>query len=136
MAKFRDFFIYEVNFGNIATAGVSTQTIQIQADSDFEWVMATCMGYEHSASEPISNASLIPVNVTIQDTGSGRQLFSLAVPIQMFAGDGRQPFILPTPHLFASRASVQCVATSFGTSNTYDNISLALIGNKVYDVPG
>lgn len=133
-----DFYIYLANIGNLTDASGSTPSatvnIQIQADSSFEWIMSTVYGNEHGATEPFGDGVLLPITVQITDSGAGRQLFSAPVPITMFCGNGKQPFILPVPKLFMAMSNIQVVATNFDTAQQYDNINLAFIGRKLWNV--
>lgn len=127
-----DFYVYSAQFGNMAAAATALQNLQVQADSDFEWIMSTCYGNLHGGTEPFSDAILLPINIQILDSGSGRNLFSAALPISCIAGSGKQPFILPVSRLFMSRSNISVSATNFDASNQYDNIVLNFIGRKIF----
>lgn len=128
-----DFFIYPASIGTLLTGASGQTNFQVQADSDFEWIMTTCYGNLNGAAEPISDASLLPINIQISDNSSGRNLFNFGIPASMFAGNGKQPFILPVPRLFKSRTNVNVLATSFG-AGTFNNILLAFIGRKIWQM--
>lgn len=127
----QDFYIYEALFGNMAALASTTQNVQIQSDSDFEWIMSTCYGVLHGQTVPFTVIPL-PINIQIVDSGSSRQLFNSAVPITSIAGDGRQPFILPVSKIFQSYSNIQVIATSFDGTNVYDFVSLNFIGRKLF----
>lgn len=126
-----DFFIYLANFGNMAAAAAVPLQIQTDADSTFVWVMASVFGFVHGDTAPFTNNIQIPINVLITDGGSSRNLFSAAVPITSFAGDGRQPFILPQPRRFAPHSTINLSAVNNG-ADQYDQVQLSLIGYKVW----
>lgn len=128
-----DFFTYSINIGSITTLATSTQQINIQADSDFEWVMSTASGNLNGNSEPWTDACVIPITVTIVDSGSGRQLMNSAMPMSGLAGTGKQPFILPIPRRFNAKSTVTLVFTSFSAS-TWDHLFFNMIGRKIFDV--
>lgn len=131
-----DYYIYVVLFGNMAPGVQSTQNIQIQADSDFEWIEATCFGNLHGGAAPFLDSILMPITVQIQDGGSGRQLFSAPAPITSIAGNGKQPFILPESRVFKSRTNIQLTGVNIDAANTYDNVYLNLIGRKIFQFGG
>jgi hypothetical protein len=127
----QDFYIYTAAFGNLAALGTNTQNVQIQSDSDFEWIEATYFGVLHGQTAPFTTIPL-PVNITLVDSGSSRQLFNAPLPLSSFAGDGRQPFILPVSRLFKAYSNIQATATSFDAANVYDFVSLNFIGRKLF----
>jgi hypothetical protein len=128
----QDFYIYTATFGSIAPGGNSQQNIQIQSDSDFEWIEATAFGFLHGATPPYIDNILLPINISLVDSGSSRQLFNAPIPLTQFAGNGRQPFILPVSRLFKAYTNIQVVAVSLDPVNTYDFLSLNFIGRKLF----
>jgi hypothetical protein len=128
----QDFFIYQALFGSFTTNAVAQANIQIQSDSDFEWIESTFYGNMRGATAPFLDNALIPVNIQMVDSGSSRQLFSAAIPLTTFAGTGKQPFILPVSRLFKAYSNIQLSASSFDGTNTYDNVSLNMIGRKLF----
>lgn len=128
----QDFFIYIASFGNLAPLASVNVNIQIQADSDFEWIESTCYGNLSGQTPPFTDASLLPVNITLVDSGSARILFSQPIPITTFAGTGKQPFMLPVTRLFKSFSNLQITAASFDAANTYNFVSLLFIGRKLF----
>lgn len=128
----QDFYIYTANFGNLAPNAISAQSVQIQSDSDFEWIQSTCYGNLHGETPPFLDNQLLPIDITLVDSGSSRQLFSAAIPITSFAGTGKQPFILPVTRLFKAYSNLQVTAASIDGTNTYDNVSLNFIGRKLF----
>ncbi len=128
----QDFYIYTAAMGNFAPAATATVNIQIQSDSDFEWIEATCYGNLHGATAPFLDNILLPINFTLIDSGSSRQLFNAPIPVTTFAGTGKQPFILPVSRLFKAYTNIQVIGTSFDATNTYDFVSLNFIGRKLF----
>jgi hypothetical protein len=127
-----DFYIYSASFGNMAAGAVTQTNVQIQADSNFEWVETTCYGNMATATPPFNDQVLLPINITLVDSGSSRQLFSLPIPLTSFAGNGRQPFILPVSRIFQARANIQITAQNFDGANAYNNVFLNFIGRKLF----
>lgn len=128
-----DFYVYAVNFGNIAALATVTRQVTVQADSNFEWIMSTAYGNLNGATPPYTDNVLLPINLLIVDSGSSRQLFSDPVPLPSIAGTGKQPFILPVPRLFMAKSTIQLTAQNFDGTDTYDNVRLHLIGRKLFE---
>lgn len=126
-----DFYTYSTFIATLAAGATSNQTIQIQADSDFEWVMSTWFAYKDGQAEPFIDGMQVPVTVLITDGGSGRQLMSGAVPISTIAGNGKQPFINPIPRKFMAKSTVNLTFTNFDAGQ-YDNIYFNMIGRKLF----
>lgn len=127
----RDWFSYPFNIGTIAATGVVNQTIQIQADSAFDLMQITAQGNLNGASEPWPSNVILPFTIMLTDTGTGRNLMNTPVPINMIAGRGELPFILPQNRIFAPKATIQIQCTGYG-GGTYNNIFVNLIGAKLF----
>src|SRR3990167_6061714 len=97
---FEDFFVYGATFTSIAAAAVQTQNIQIQADSAFKWTHAS-MECDLAGVTYTQEATPVPLcSLQITDSGTGRQLFSQAIPLSAIFGSGQLPFVLPVPRGF------------------------------------
>lgn len=130
-----DFFVYQADFSALAPNTPQTATINIQADSHFKWVMATYDADIAAAAFTEANAPVPNVTVQITDTGSGRNLFSSAVPVPSIFGRGQLPFVLPLPRIFAARSSISITAANYDAAETY-NLKLSLVGMKLFDIGG
>lgn len=127
-----DFFIYEFpTFTSIAAGGNQTNNVIIQADSDFLIEKLTFQSDIAGATQNDSTRLVPNATVLITDTGSGRQLSSLAVPITAFFGTGQEPFILPKPKRIAARSTLQAIIVSFEAAVVL-TIRLSLIGRKIF----
>lgn len=127
----KDFYIYRTEYDTLEAGTTQTQNFTVEADSDF---MMHKLTYEaDDAGDPIDfcTAPLPLVKVLITDTGSGRQLSQAAIPVTSYFGDGRLPFIMPTPKLFMARSVVQVQCENFSGDTTYD-LRLAFIGYKIF----
>jgi len=145
LEKRRDFYVYDSIALALAAAGNATDTIQIEADSNFVLqkltFMATVLDLAASLSTNptvlfttgLTDSQRILPNVGVQliDTGSGRQLMQNPIPIPSLFGTGQLPFILPNPRLFMRNSTIQIAYTNFDTVNGY-NVRLSFIGYKVY----
>ncbi len=129
--KRRDFFVYTLQFSDLAAGAATQGAIQIQADSDFELSKFTMFADIAEAVETEATRVLPLVTIQITDTGTGRALFNAPLPIPAIMGDGRIPFILPVPKIFSANASVAIEVANFSAATEY-NIRLALIGAKIF----
>lgn len=127
----QEYSAYAVSFAALAPGTTQNGAIQIQADSAFRWYSATLYATIANAAFTRQAQPVPSVNVQIVDTGSGRQLFSQAVPVPSVFGYGDLPFILPVPREFKERSSVQFTVANFDAAVTY-NLTLVLIGAKLF----
>jgi hypothetical protein len=131
----KDWFIYELDFADLAPGDVQTQSFTIETDSNFLWqqgVYAANIGFAayEIGTQPIPN-----IAVAIQDTGSGRNLTSSSVPVQNFFGLGREPFYLLLQRWFRSNSTVKVTVNNYDSTDTY-NLNLSFIGTKYFYYPG
>ena len=127
----KEFYIYTATFTGLAAAGTDTFQIPVQADSDFLLEKLTYQADIAAAAQTDGTRVIPNVTCLITDTGSGRQLSDIAVPIPSYFGTGQVPFILPAPRKFKASSVIQVNVTNFDAAVTY-NIRLAFIGHKVY----
>ncbi len=136
----KDFYVYEEDFTTgtnnaVAAGATATGNINIQADSDFVLQKLTYFA-DISAAVQTDSSRVIPLmTAQIKDTGSGRDLFEVALPVSNVFGTGVLPFILPTPKLFLARSTIAITVTNFSASTTY-NLRLSFIGYKVFRMGG
>lgn len=144
MSKRRDFYIYEAH-ATVTASGTGTDTIQIEADSNFilekmvHWTTVSGLAPNLSTATTIlftgglTDQQIIQPNMLVQitDTGSGRNLMSNPIPIPSTFGSGKLPFILPHPRIFLRNTTIQISFTNADTVNGYVT-RLAFIGYKVY----
>lgn len=130
-----DFFVYNVNYADIAPGDTQQGNIQIQADSAFKWTAAAMQADTDEAAYTEATRPLPLCTLQIVDTGSGRQLFFNPLPIETIFGSGGLPFILPVPRIFMARSNISLTLTNFDAAVTY-NVRLQLIGTKVFQYGG
>lgn len=124
----RDFFVYNTVHQNIAPTNANTQTITIQADSDFQLEKLT---YFAESDHTTASGRTIPAcQVLIVDTGSGRQISDMSFPIANLFGTGEIPFVLKQPKIFLSRSTLNVTVTNFGSSPI--TVRLSFIGSKLF----
>lgn len=128
----KDFFIYQLNFGSLAAGASLTGNFTIDADSDFRLEKLTYFSEIAGGAQTDSTRVIPLVTALITDSGSGRQLSNIAVPISNVFGTGEIPFILGTPRILAARSNITVTIANFSASTTYSSIRLSFIGTKLY----
>lgn len=132
-----DLFAYDLNFGNLgvgqpATSGTVNKLVE--ADSDFEWIMAT--GFANAADlSAFFTWQQISGTLTITDGGSNRALVSAPIFMSDIVGTGKFPFILPVPRMFLAKTTIQATLNVTDTAALgFANIHLTLWGRKIFEM--
>lgn len=124
-----DFFSYVFpRFTALAPGATQVQTVTIQADSDFVVEDLTFTADIAGATQTDGTRLLPNATVLLTDTGSGRQLSSLGIPIQALFGTGQEPYtlhILALPNSFIQFRVQYLDVTGAGTAN---NIYVEIYG--------
>lgn len=128
-----DYFIYQVEFAaaNLTPGSQVDGNIQIQADSDFKWLRSTFYADIAGAIFTFNTRPIPQVTVQIVDSGSGRQLVQIPVPVESMFGFGFLPYVLPIPRVFKARSNIQFTVANFSSASSY-NLRLSLHGTKVF----
>lgn len=126
-----DFFVYNVVFNALAAGTSQTGNIQIQADSDFEIQKLTAqilqvLGTAESTTEVQALSALVT------DTGTGRQLSDIAVPLSNLFGTAQLPFILPNTKIMKARSILAIQVSNYAVGIDYERIQLSFIGRKIF----
>jgi len=127
----KDWYIYDGQATAIAGQANATDTINIQANSDFRLYQLSYIAFINNALVTDSTRILPLVTVQLTDTGSGQQLFSDQLPIPLMFGTGERPYVLPEPRIFRANTTLTINFNNFSAATTYD-IYLAFMGKKVY----
>jgi len=130
-----DYFVYGVGPLAVAAGASAQGSIQIQADSLFQWERAAYFVTIANAAFTANTRPIPNVAVQIVDSGSGRQLFQTAQPIPSVFGTGELPFLLPTPRWFKPNSQIQIQLTNFDAAVAY-NVRLSFIGSKIFQFQG
>lgn len=125
-----DFFTYTVPIASLAPGASFQASINIEADSAFEWIMTNASGQSGATGANLNSSMNIALQVT--DGASSRNLFSMPIPFPTFAGTGPLPYVLPIPRRFMSKSIVNLNFINFDTAITYQNVSLNLHGRKIF----
>lgn len=131
---FRVPFIYQVPaISNTAAGATATPaTVLIDAGSDFLWQAGTYEFDLAAAAYTYSTRPMPNMTVVINDSGSGRNLQNIAVPVGAFFGAVEKPVVRLLPYLFAGGATVTFTATNFDAAVTTGNLRMSLIGQQIY----
>lgn len=127
----KDFFIYGSNFLALAAGVTQTNSIAIQADSDFDLLKLAYASDLAAGVQTESTRTIPQCTIIILDTGSGRQIMNQAVDFTTFFGNGQWPFILPVPKRFRANTSISIALANYSAAQSY-NVRLSLIGAKVF----
>lgn len=127
----RDFFVYNTVHSVVVAGTSNTQTININADSDFQIEKLTFFADIAAAGQNNSTRVIPLATVLIVDSGSGRQFSDQAFPIASLFGNGQIPFVLKQPKILSARTSISVVVANFDAVNTY-NLRLSFIGSKLF----
>lgn len=127
-----DFFTYNIQFEDLAVGATQVGFIQIEADSDFLIQKLAYFSSIAGAAQTFNTIDIPLVTVLIVDTGSGRQLMNNAVPLTALFGDGRLPYILPTPKLFVKNSRINVTLFNFSAGTEYDDIFINFEGKKIF----
>jgi hypothetical protein len=127
-----DYYVYSAIIPTLANTVSATDIIAIEADANFVVQKLAIFADIAGAVQTFDSQVLPLLNITIQDSGSGRNLQDQATPVANIAGSGRLPFILPKPRLFKSKSNINVGFTNFSNATTYLNITLSFIGYKIF----
>lgn len=130
-----DFFVYETDFSGLAAAASASNSFTVQQEADF--ILTKINVTADIAGGAITESTrIIPlVTVLINDTGSGRNLMSQAIPIPNLFGSGGLPFILPRQRIFVASSVVNVTVSNYSAGTTY-NLRLSFIGEKAFTYGG
>jgi hypothetical protein len=127
----RDFYSYTQRAAIAGVIGTTVSLVyQIEADSYF-YMNALSFQADSALGALTDSTNIVPlINITIFDSGSGRQLMANPTPVNAIAGYNGNPFRLPKPRRFAPTSQITITAVNYST-NAY-NLSFTLSGFKVY----
>lgn len=123
---------YVLPFASLAAGAVANGQLQFQADADF--IIQAQSYYAFTANAPTAATRPYP-NVTIlqNDSGAGKNLSNVAMPIPTEFGDGQFPFILPTPYIWSRNSVMSCQLTNNDGATAY-TMTLVFIGVKLQEL--
>lgn len=131
-----EYFVYSLPFPDGIQIGTLTRRkiefLQIEAESDF---LIQKLAYQinifNIGSETLGSQDVPLITVLITDTGSGRQMTNVPTPMTAYFGDGRLPYILPTPKLYTKATRLRVELFNFG-NQAYTFLELSFQGKKIF----
>lgn len=126
-----DFYSYGIQFQNFASGDTLTGFIQVEADSDFLIQKLAYFSNFNDEQVTVFSQDVPLATILIVDTGSGRQIMNIPIPIGALFGDGRLPYILPTPKLFTKNSRINVTVFNFGQED-YEDLWIVFEGKKIF----
>ncbi len=127
-----DFYTYTTRFEDLTNGSTGNQFIQIEADSDFLIQKLAMSVFEDGGALTVETQPVPLCTVLIVDTGSGRQIMNEPIPLDSLFGNGRLPYILPTPKLFVKNSRINVTLFNFSTATDYADIWINFEGKKIF----
>jgi hypothetical protein len=130
-----DWYNYSTVFTSVAASNSYTNSIQIEADSDFEIIKLEQYTILDSTATTPENAGASEVpdcTVLLIDTGSGRQLMNIALPVFCIFGTAMLPYVLPKSKRLFARSTLSVQITNLSSGQSYDYIYLSFSGRKIF----
>lgn len=134
------YFTYQTPvIATLAPGAATTNTIQFDQNSVFNWLRTTFTVDIGNAATTVGTLIAPFVTMQITDTGNGMSFMNGPIPLISMAGfKAELPYVLPTPQLVQSNASYQFQWASFSTAGggnqTYANLRLQLHGYRIFNV--
>ena len=128
----KDYYTYSAEVSTLTPNTTQGSIINIEADASFFLVKWAYFADIANATQEHGTRVVPLVDITVQDSGSGRNLQSLPVPIGSIAGIGALPFVLPVPREFKASSNISVNFNNRSASTTYSNVKLAFIGYKLF----
>lgn len=128
----QDYYCYVASAATLAFGTSVTVTLNVEADSNF---ILTKMAYacDLAGAAQTDSTRIIPlINASIVDSGSGRNLQNLPVPIGVLGGHDGLPFVLPVAREFKPSSSIAVTFANYSAATTYNNVKLMLFGYKKF----
>jgi len=123
-------FTYTLSFANLAGGTSQTASFNVENDSNFRWSKSAYQADISLAAQTDSSRVIPMVTALITNTGSGRNLQSVATPVSVLFGTGQIPAILTSPILLVANSTISVTLTN--PSGTNYNIYLSFIGDKIF----
>jgi hypothetical protein len=133
-----DSFTYILTIPALAAGATVVVKQTIEAESDFEWIEATIGASQNGAGNLTGFTVGLPLTILISDLGQNGDQYDQALNVgeAWSGGNNSGPFILPESHIFLGRSKIQATVTNtsnlFGVPTTYNSITIALAGRKIF----
>lgn len=126
----QDYFTYVALCPSVIAAASFTANINIEADSTFTVVKTAYFADITGAAQTDSTRVVPLINISISDSGSGRNLQNIPVPIDCIAGRGELPYVWPVPREFKPSSNISVTFQNYSAATTYENVKFCMLGFK------
>lgn len=128
----KDFYTYGKSFGTIAVGATESENIAIETDANFIITKIAASATIAGAAQTLQTRVIPLLRLSINDTGSGRNLQNTPIPLDLLSGDGSLPFVLPIQRKFQANATINLTLTNFSAATEYADVFIALLGYKIF----
>lgn len=128
----KDFFTYNITFNTLLAAATSTQSANVQGDSDFVWILGS-MIVTNAAGTTFTSSAAAPFTIQISDAASGRQLQDSPTAVSNLFGTAQLPMQIPYPKLFGASGQIQATLINQDAANAF-LVRLSFHGFKVFNI--
>lgn len=133
-----DPFTFVINILPATASATTTGRFTVQNDSAFGFTKTTYIVTDTSDAavanlQPFGSGgttSLTPFLVTLTDSGSGRALSDLGVPIESWFGTGQRPYVWPLAKVLDPNSTFEAAVQNL--SGTDRRVRLAFHGYKIF----
>lgn len=114
--------------------GISTSVaITFDQDATFHWHKTTYMVDLAGAAITDSTRPIPLISANMLDTGSGRNLFFSAAPVDSFAGyKASEAYVNTLARKFSPSATLRLTFTNYSAATTYTNFYMTFHGYKEF----
>jgi hypothetical protein len=121
----KNYYGYATSYLTLASAGTSTNNIQIQTDAFFVMLAATMV---EGSSNDLTLLTYRPITINIYDTSAGSFFHSQPIMADEFFGDAQQPGLLAFPYVVKPGGTLQ--VTLVNLESVARNVRLTFHGFK------
>jgi hypothetical protein len=123
-------FVFTTPANNIVPAGGSS-TDQQTIDAQQHFAIIAISGFVSEGAAITTAVDEPPLEVLIEDDGSGRKLSAAPCQWNTYVGSARLPLLLPVPKLIAAGSTLSITVSNDDPANTF-NAWITLHGFKIF----
>lgn len=132
---YRDWFVYTFPaVATLAALAAARSIVNIQADANFICEKINVFADLAGAAQTVQTQVVPLITVQINDSASGKNLFSDALPIAAIAGPNLAGYELPLARCFTSGGTVQAAFYNYSAATPYNNVYLMMHGYKEWRI--
>lgn len=130
----KKFSSYTLAPDTINAGAQGSDVFRVDEASMFVWTKTTYIVDLAGAAQTEATRVVPLLTLQLKDTGSSMELFDVAQPLANIAGTGQIPFLLPAAYLFQPQSTMNGLFTNYSAAENYANITVSLLGYRVYDL--